>query len=376
VLIFLNWTRFVVENVMSGRTHVFINMDETSISSVHHNGKGLVAVNKVKQENMWSQPKQTQDRTDVKTSLMGTVCDSPALQPFLPQVILPKYTKRDVPPQRFLDAYAITGSPFEYWHGSVGWTDSRIMKKWATRLRSIVSSFNSDTWIIVMMDCSHVHLNVSTIRHLRRLNILVIMLPAKLTWLCQLLDVYVFAELKSRIRSRQCALRLSSTNATVNVGAWIDVNAKSIREVIVERDWEEAFAKLGAGDNVQDLNSEIKKYVSPEEIIPALPTKAEFARLVNRPVHTPITAKLHTMVVGSFLDVQGLPLHASPAPGAFVDLSDLPAASKRERPEPAAGAPWDDVFRKYMRRRSADASPLEFIGAPAKNVTLPELDVD
>jgi hypothetical protein len=346
VQIFLNWTRFVVEDVMQGRPHVFINMDETSVSSIKHSGKGLVALNKVKRDNMWSQPRQTQDRTDVKTSLMGTVCDCPALQPFLPQAILPKYTKRGVPPQRFLDAYSITGSPFEYWHGSVGWTDSCIMMKWATRLRSVVSSFNSDAWIVLIMDCSHVHLNVQTIAHLRRLGILVLMLPARLTWLCQLLDVYVYSELKSLIRTGQCALRLSSHNATLNVGAWIDVNARAIREVIVDRDWQDSFAKLGAGDSVFAMNSDLQSYVAAEDVTPSLPTIAQFARMVNRPIHTEITVRLHSMVVGGFLDLHKLPLNASPGPGAMVHLPHLPAATKRARPAPADDAPWEDVVRK------------------------------
>jgi hypothetical protein len=371
VLIFLNWTRFIVEDVMRGRSHVFINMDETSVSTIKHSGKGLVALNKVKRDNMWSQPKQSQDRTDVKTSLMGTVCDCPALQPFLPQVILPKYTKRAVPPQRFLDAYSITGSPFEYWHGSVGWTDSQIMKRWATRLRSIVSSFNSDAWIVLILDCSHVHLNVKTVAHLKRLGILVLMLPAKLTWLCQLLDVYVYSELKSLIRSGQCALRLSSPNATANVGAWIEVNARAIREVIVDRDWQDAFAKLGAGDSVHGMNSELQRYVPAEDVIPSLPTVVQFARMVNRPAHTEVTVRLHTMVVGGFLDLQQLPLHTAPGPGAMVHLPYLPAASKRARTEPAHDAPWEDVVRKYLRRRPSVVGDLDIRLGPAKNLTLP-----
>jgi hypothetical protein len=373
VQIFLNWTRFVVEDVVRGRPHVFINMDETQVSSIKHSGKGLVAINKVKRDNLLSQPKQPRDRTDVKTSLMGTVCDCPALQPFLPQVMLPKYTKRCVPPQRFLDAYAITGGPFEYWHGSVGWTDSRIMMKWATRVRSVVSSFNSDTWIILIMDCSHVHLNVKTIAHLRRLGILVLMLPAKLTWLCQLLDVYVYSELKSLIRSGQCALRLSSHDGSVPIGAWIDINAKAIREVIVDRDWQDSFAKLGAGDSVLDMNNQLRSYVAAEDVTPSLPTMDQFARMVNRPSHTVITARLHSMVVGGFLDLQQLPLNASPGPGAMVDLPYLPAASKRARPAPADDAPWEDVVRKYLRRRPSAVSDLDILRGPAKNWTLPVL---
>ena len=341
-------------------------MDETSVSTIKHSGKGLVALNKVKRDNMWRQPQQKQDRSDVKTSLMGTVCDCPALQPFLPQVILPKYTKRAVPPQRFLDAYAITGSPFEYWHGSVGWTDSQIMQKWATRLRSIVSSFNSDAWIVLILDCSHVHLNVKTIAHLKRLSILVLMLPAKLTWLCQLLDVYVYSGLKSLIRSGQCALRMSSSNASVHVGAWIEVNAKAIREVIVDRDWQDSFAKLGAGESVFAMNSELQSYVAAPDVTPSLPTIAQFARMVNRPIHTEITVRLHSMVVGGFLDLHKLPLNASPGPGAMVHLPHLPAASKRARPAPADDADWEDVVRKYLRRRPSVVSDRDILRGPAQ----------
>jgi hypothetical protein len=57
------------------------------------------------------------------------------------------------------------------------------------------------------------------------------------------------------------------------------------------------------------------------------------------------------MVVGGFLDLQQLPLNASPAPGAMVHLPHLPAASKRARPTPADDAPWEEVVRKYLRRR-------------------------
>ena len=38
---------------------------------------------------------------------------------------------------------------------------------------------------------------------------------------------------------------VSTRDAGVNVGAWIDVHARAIREDLVVRDWEDAFAKLG-----------------------------------------------------------------------------------------------------------------------------------
>jgi hypothetical protein len=192
VLLYLNWLRFIIDSVMPGRLYVFINMDETSLSSVTSSGRGLVSLPKIKRDLGWKQPLDKTDRANVKTSLMACVCDCPRLQPFLPQVVLPKFTKRVAPPQRVLNAYANTGAPFEYWHRSTGWPDSSCMIRWSTRLRSVVSSFNPNAWIILTMDCSYCHWNIKTIAHLRRLGILVLIIPAKLTWLLQLLDLYVF----------------------------------------------------------------------------------------------------------------------------------------------------------------------------------------
>ena len=75
---------------------------------------------------------------------------------------------------------------------------SQIMAAWINRVRTIVTSFNSDAWIVLILDCSNAHLNVKTMQ--RRLGVLVVYLPAKLTWLLQVLNVYAFGELKGRIR--------------------------------------------------------------------------------------------------------------------------------------------------------------------------------
>jgi hypothetical protein len=356
---------------MPGRLYVFINMDETSLSSVAMSGRGLVAVPRIKRDCGWKQPIDRTDRTNVKTSLMAAVCDCPRLQPFLPQVILPKFTKRMVPPARILNAYANTGGPFEYWHGSTGWPDSQSMIRWSTRLRSIVSSFNPNVWIILMMDCSYCHLNIQTIIHLRRLGILVLMIPAKLTWLLQLLDVYVFSELKSRIRSEQFGHRLSQPTGSLDVGSWIDVNARAIREIVVERDWQGEFAKLGAGNSVEEVNQGLQWYVSPAEVTPALPTRAQFCRMVSRPSNTDLSARLHKMVVGAFLDVKNLSLDASPAAGAFIRLPHVCEARKRRRSEPEDSTSWEEVLHKYFRRRPAVADQPDHLRGLAQNIALP-----
>ena len=55
------------------------------------------------------------------------------------------------------------------------------------------------------------------------------------------------------------------------------MNAKAIREVIVDRDWQDSFAKLGADDSVLDMNSQLRSYVAAEDVTPSLPSIEQFA---------------------------------------------------------------------------------------------------
>ena len=74
------------------------------------------------------------------------------------------------------------------------------MKKWAVRVRIISHSFNREAWILLVWDCSQVNLNEDVAPHSRRFGIPVIVVPAKLTWLLQVLDVCDFQMLKTRVR--------------------------------------------------------------------------------------------------------------------------------------------------------------------------------
>ena len=349
-LIYLSWLQFVTNHVVNDKQHVFINVDETSVSAVKATGKGMVATGKIKQESRWRQPRDPVDRTDVKTTSMGAACDAPELQPLLPQVVLPRYTKAAVPPQHVLDAYAVSDSPLEYWHKSSGWVGSRIMTAWITRVRTIVTSFNPAAWIVLIIDCSNAHLNVKTIRHMRRLGVLVVFLPAKLTWLLQVLDAYAFGELKGRMRVAQTAVRVGTATGSMDAGSWVDVTAAAIRHVLVDRDWSDAFTKLGTGSSDQ-LRDQLQEYVLPADVIPRLPSLEQFAALVNRPAHTDVTRRVYNMIMGQHLAVRRLTGACLPPRGARVDLPDVAAAQKRQRSDDVAGLSWDNAITEHLTRR-------------------------
>ena len=122
-------------------------------------------------------------------------------------------------------------------------------------------------------------------------------LPAGLTWLTQLLDVYVFAELRFKIREHLSAAKLAAPSGKLDLGAWVLPAARSIHEVLVHRDWSEQIARLGAGLDIESLRPGIQEYVSLEDVFPALQTLAEFVVLVNRRRDTESTRRIHQCMI-------------------------------------------------------------------------------
>ena len=203
-------------------------MDETQLASVKHAGVGMISGRKRKRTDHRRSPRDPIDKHNTKVTLIAAVCDSSRLQPLLPQVILPRYTQHVRPPAHLLHTYAGFGHPFEFWHGTAGATTPGIIKTWLTRLRSVISSFNDSAWIILVMDCDTSHLSVKTMAHIRRLGIIPLFVPAKLTWLLQLLDVYVFGVLKKDMRLEELRRREASmAGPSKDVSAWSSLHLAS-----------------------------------------------------------------------------------------------------------------------------------------------------
>lgn len=367
VLVFLRWARFLVVHVAWNRQHVFVNMDETQLASVKNQGTGMISRRKQKRADRRRAPRDAEDRHHTKVTYMAAVSDSPELQPLLPQVILPRYTQHACPPPAMLHTYADFGHPFEFWHGTAGATSPGIVQTWMTRLRSVISSFNDRAWIILTLDCDTNHLSVRTMAHLRRLGMIPLLVPAKLTWLLQLLDVFVFGLLKKDMRLEEVRSRESSTTGSLARRERMGFAASSIRRIIINRDWSAAFDKVGHGNSNRPSASHLQEYLPPGDIEPALPTLAQFADLISRPAHTEVTQRLHRMCMRAALDLVHAPLDAVPPAGADIILpgsaSATPAPARADYEHQSA----DDVLRRFLHEQDVRPPSLSG-GGPARNV--------
>ena len=305
--------QFIVQEVMFDRQHVFVNVDETGLSACRHSGRGMALCRLRRRPGaVERRPRDPVDRSNTCTTYVAAVCDSAELQPLLPQVVLARYTQNQVPPAALQQQYRSLGFPLEFWHGTRGRVTPRIFRQWATRMRSVVFSFQPRAWIVLILDCAVSHLDKATMAHLRRLGILAIFVPARLTWLLQVLDVYGFAILKAELRSAEARSRLEEPSGRIPVGVWSKLAAAAIRRCIVNRDFADCFRRMGSSESSHAISTALKEYVGDVDISPRLPSLAEFARLINRPAESVNTRSLHTMVVGALLRVKNAPLLTAP----------------------------------------------------------------
>ena len=314
-------------------------MDETSLSTVQHTGKGFISGRRPARRDRRTKPRDANDRNNTRTTYLAVVADCAALQPLLPQVILPKYTQHAVPSPAHLDVYASYGFPFEFWHRSQGCATPSIIRDWATRIRSAVRSFNNTAWVALIMDCSTTHLCSGTVSHLRRLGFIVVLVPAKLTWLVQLLDAYVFGLVKKEMRLGEARQRVLSGDGKLMPFDRMQIATNSIRRHVINKDWSASFNKLGAGSENRPTAASLLQYCDVEPVLPALPSLAEFAELVCRPAHTEVTRRLHHQIIGGALELAGAPHDALPGHAAEIDLPESFAASAAVSREEMAATP-------------------------------------
>ena len=367
----MQWVRWAMTEALQGRSFVFINMDETTISQLKPAEKGFVPARQVQRAHGMIRRKTKPNKEDVRTCLLGAVCDQPALQPHLPQVVLPSYSKHVRPPQAALQEYKNTGAPLEYWHDTNGWTSSNTITRWLTRMRSVVSTYNPLLWIVVVWDCASVHLNEVVLRHARRLGMLVLFIPAGLTHQLQVLDVYIYAFFKRRIREHMLRCQRLSERAQLDRHGRIQSVGKAVHEAIVNVDCSNFFVRLGLSGGVDALRDEVFSLVCHAPIAPALPSRSQFAAMTGLAEHTARTQNVHSLAMQGWLQLRGQPLTAHPMPGAVAPLRHVEPADSRVSAFPAdSPMSWDDVRMARLRRRHAEQHPELPVGDQAVNAFL------
>jgi len=281
VWLFLCWTQWLLRNMLGKERVVVVNMDETALAMNSYGRRGNVyCISK-------NTPHRLYENVDLKDmrgscTLIASITNCPEFQKVLPQILLPKSNKQDVP-KKSLEAYEALPDPIETWTGSSGWTNGQLIREYITTMRRAINKVDKRYHIVLLMDDASQHVADEVLAHANRLNVKLLIVPAKCTWLLQPLDTHVFVEFKRLIHRAFLDHRLESDNGVLTPVDWIRLIGECIQSSLVNKDWSFTFPKVGVAKDLLGLRRSVTALI--QDLPPVVPkelTKAELETVLNR----------------------------------------------------------------------------------------------
>jgi hypothetical protein len=337
------WVQWLWRVVLPGEDVVIVNMDETAIQheTVAPHGNVMQITRSAMREVHGFHQRLCRQRTRAHSTLVAFICNDAALQPHLPQIVLPKDKgKSHVTPEERAALHALT-YPFEIWFNTGGWMTGRIMRLVLSRLKAVIAHHRPGARILLIIDAAGQHSDGLFLLHAARERVLLLMVPGCLTWLLQMLDTMVFRLLKQRIRELHVLARARSPTGELPQTAWVTSMAAAAQAVLVDREWARTFASHGFTDDARVLVPRIARYMlQPVETLQALPARPlgedEFDILIGR--HRLHLEARFNNAPRNMLAARAAAAKAKAAAKALAGVFPLPALPPPAGPLPVAVA--------------------------------------
>ena len=302
--IYVRWIGWTLMQQHASTPTIIIAMDETSVTNLKGASLGTV-VHRSQQSTLRRAPSPAQ-RSLGRTALLACVCNDADLQPYLPQVWLPRTEPGKVPPAAMRAVFTASGAPHEAWHGSRGFVTQRIIRAWLSRLRRRVHQLRPGANIVVVMDVCPVHVAEPVLAAARRMGVTVVLIPARLTWLLQLLDTHVFAQVKREMRRRLWLCKQSAPSGTITVAEHMAALTEAVTVMLVRRSWSHLFARVCLDGSTANMRPGLHDLLQGVDLTPRRPTEKELATCLG-------AHRQHVQVVHRHLFPMLVPAPALPA---------------------------------------------------------------
>ena len=269
---------------------------------------------------------------------VAMICNIPPLQPLLPQVL-------------FVGAAALTKAQCVTLQSELphnvylkrmpkGWNNADEHKV-IIQLLGLILAEHNDFKAILIFDAAPLHLAPKVLDAIRTAGLLFLLVPAKLTWLLQPLDRFVFFKFKLHLRQKFAEALLDGSLTVEKVPRMIRLVVHAIRHVLQKESWEPAFKRTGMWGNQSALSSSIKRDLQYQEL-PSIPSDrptADMARLCwprNRPFDAELVMSLIPLASSaSSSHTGGLPGGPAPAVAGVASHSTASSSSFPKSPAPA-----------------------------------------
>jgi len=262
------WTRAILDRL--GPEALLINLDETGVPVWMWDASGNILCQRT------TDPQRGRDVTSHTTrhamraqvTHVELTCNDVEAQRGLPQIILGDSSTLTVGLQRELEASA--PPHVRVWRQSSHWIDLAVLQALLRALAHVVRALSLPRTAVLLMDCCPIHLKPEVFRTARSLDIIIVLVPAKLTWLVQPLDAHVFNLYKKALRNKISNLRLQEASGQISVRQWWFALTERVREFMTSQPWASAFTRTGWDSTGDGVTSYLLRQLE-WDTLPAIP---------------------------------------------------------------------------------------------------------
>ena len=336
VEIFAVWTQWLRERALLGTDVLYVNLDETSVERLSPHRRGhVVSLDARGAAASLVHERITRQETHGHLTLVALMCSDPAVQPLLPQILL---TKDDRLNRAERNALRALPEPLLWYEGTDGWVTAGNFPALLTLIRRRVLRARPGCQLVLLLDCAAQHMAANVIAHARRLRIILVFVPARLTWLLQPLDSHVFARFKARLHSLQLQARAARETGVLHPGEWVWLLAAAVVEILVRHDWSSALVANGVTGMPHAFRERITDLLGHACHVPLrAPEASELLLLIGRPRPTLPAQLLHwPMMLARHGGLAAIPRAVPLPPAAASSSASSAAPSAPDLPGPIA----------------------------------------
>ena len=247
------WHNHLESQVEVGKKLLRINLDETALCLCQDDQKGNVFL--TKGHNAMQKASLAARRAYV--THVALVCDDATVQQSLPQIVI--CNERTLPQKLHAALQASLGENFVLLRCASAWVNTDVMVEIVRLLAAALESYVKTFQPLLMLDAFRAHIEVRIFHAGTRHNIWVLVVPAGMTWLLQVLDTHVFKAYKACLRNAYQLLCVQTGLETHSLALLLDAVREATAVVINTEGWADAFTKNGAlvlshKPNVQDIH--------------------------------------------------------------------------------------------------------------------------
>ena len=223
----------------AGKTLLRVNLDETPICLFqgHVSGNIFLAKSTTTAQNV---PRWTRR---AYLTHVAFVCDNPEIQFVLPQVIIAN--ERTLPASQLATVRALCAPNVKVLRAKSAWVNEHIIGqliRWlAASLQPHLFAFQP----LLLFDAAPQHLGPAVWRACSAVRIWPLLVPAKLTWLLQVLDTHVFAAYKVFLQKAYQETRVRTDNGHVGIAELVASVQAAIKTILEARHCTGAFDQNG-----------------------------------------------------------------------------------------------------------------------------------